>query len=594
MNTLPYRAPVDDLVFVLTDVLRMHERPDLDGFDLLDAEGIRDFVSEAARFHEEVLAPISLPGDAEGARLQDGAVVTPAGFREAWERYRAAGWPFVSVPDDLGGGGLPPILSAIVSELRMSTAHSFAMYGAFCSASATMIGALGEPWMRSQIAPRLATGEWTATMCLTESHAGSDLRRIRTRAIAQDDGTWRITGEKIFISGGDHDLTDNIVHVVLAKIPDADGRLHDDLASIGVFVVPKVLVDPDSGALSEPNALGVANVEHKMGVEGSATCTLAFDGAVAWRIVDERAAGIAHSMGPMFFLMNKARVSTAMSGVAYAELSYQVALAYARERTSGHAPGRTSPESAADPLVSHPDIRRLLLSSRSFAEGARALGLRVALLQSEAECLDDGDARAIVELMTPVMKAYFTDKGFECASNCLQVFGGHGYIRDYGIEQVVRNARVGQIYEGANGIQARDLVRMVTGKRAPLVEAFFAAIGLTLERARASHLAAPFADAVATASAALNRALHHVRQSDDASRAAVAYDLLTAFGTLAIAWTWLDVLMAAEQVGDAALVEQKRAMGQVWIDREVPMLHAYVARVEAGGGAVVALADDAI
>ena len=595
MNALPYRAPVDDLVFVLAEFLRIQDRHDLDGFDLLDADGLRDFVAEAARFHEEVLAPISLPGDAEGARLEHGNVVTPAGFPEAWKRYREAGWPFVSVPVELGGGGLPPIMSAVISELRMSTAHSFAMYGAFCSASATMIGALGSPWMRDHIAPRLATGEWTATMCLTESHAGSDLRQIRTRAVPQDDGTWRLHGEKIFISGGDHDLTDNIVHVVLAKVPGADGQYSDDLGSIGVFVVPKMLIDPDTGALGAANALGVTNVEHKMGIEGSATCTLAFDGAVAWRVVDDAASGMAHTMGPMFFLMNKARVSTAMSGVAYAELSYQVARAYARDRESGRAPGDgTPPQAAADPIIAHPDIRRLLLSTRAFAEGGRALGLRVALLQSESELLDDQSARAIVELMTPVMKAYFTDKGFESASNCLQVFGGHGYIRDYGIEQVLRNARVGQIYEGANGIQARDLVRMVTGRRAAMSDAFFAAVRASIDNAQRSPLAAPLTRAVAQAAEALQRATAGLGKADERVRAAAAYDLLTGFGILAVAWTWLDVLIAVERHDDQGLVAGKRTMAHVWIERELPMVHAHVARIEHGATSLVALPDAAV
>lgn len=595
MNALPYRAPVDDVVFVLSDFLRIQDRHDLDGFDLLDADGIRDFVTEAARFHEEVLAPISRTGDAEGVRLHDGHVITPTGFPEAWRRYRDAGWPFVSVPADLGGGGLPAIMSAVISEFRMSTAHSFAMYGAFCSASATMIGALGASWMRDHIAPRLATGEWTATMCLTESHAGSDLRQIRTKAAPQDDGTWRLHGEKIFISGGDHDLTDNIVHIVLAKVPDADGRYTDDLSSIGVFVVPKILVDPDTGLPGEANALGVTNVEHKMGIEASATCTLAFDGATAWRIVDTAASGMAHSMGPMFFLMNKARVSTAMSGVAYAELSYQVARAYARDRVSGRAPGDTRQlQSTADPIIAHPDVRRLLLSTRAFAEGGRALGLRIALLQSESELLSAPSARDIVELMTPVMKAYFTDKGFESASNCLQVFGGHGYIRDYGIEQVLRNARVGQIYEGANGIQARDLMRMVTGKRASMSDSFFTAVRASIDNAGRSPLAAPLAEAVSNAVEALQRALHELKDANEDDRAAVAYDALTAFGILAVAWTWLDVLVCVADRDDDALIQGKRTMAQVWIEREMPMLHAHVSRMRHGGPSLTTLPDEAV
>lgn len=593
MNALPYRVPVDDIVFVLTQVLRIQERDDLPGFEGLDVPGLRVLVTEAARFHEEVLLPLSLSGDREGAHFQDGSVITPHGFPQAWRQYRESGWPFVSVPAELGGGGLPPVMAAIISEMRISCAHSFAMYGAFCYAAATMIGELGAPWMATGIAPRIAAGDWTATMCLTESHAGSDLRQIQTRAVAQNDGTWRLYGEKIFISGGDHDLTDNIVHIVLAKIPDAHGRVTDELDTIGVFVVTKVLIDPASGSLMAPNALRATSIEHKMGVEGSATCTLAFDGAVGWQITDSRASGLAHSMGPMFYLMNKARVSTAMSGVAYAEASYQVARNYARTRTSGRAPqGARHPESAADPIVVQPDIRRLLLSARAFAEGARALGLHMAVLQSEAESLGDAQAQAIVELMTPVMKAYFTDRGFEAATNCLQVLGGHGYIRDYGIEQLLRNARVGQIYEGANGIQARDLMRMIT-RRPNAAEAFFTAIQTSVTRARQMDIEAP-ADGVEVALLALSKATGELASYDEGSRAAVAYDLLTAYGILAIAWTWLEILLLDETIEIKGVLESKRVLARFWFERELPMLDMHVTRVMSGGATLNELPDDLV
>jgi alkylation response protein AidB-like acyl-CoA dehydrogenase len=584
-----YRAPVDDWVFLLTEFLRIQDRTDLFGPDRIDAAGISSLIEEAARFHEEVLLPLALNGDREGAALVDGRVVTPSGFQEAWSRYRAAGWPFLSVPVELGGGGMPPIFAAIISEMRISTAHSFATYGAFCYAAATMIGEFGTPWMRSHIAPRIAVGDWTATMCLTESHAGSDLRQIQTRAIPQADGTWHINGEKIFISGGDHDLTENIVHLVLAKVPDANGQIANTLDSIGVFIVPKLLVDPATGNVGDANAVTVTSIEHKMGIEGSATCTLAFDSALGWRILDDTSSGLAESMGPMFFLMNKARVSTAMSGVAYAELSHQVARAYARERLSGRAPGgSTHPDLPADPIIDQPDVRRHLLTARSFAEGGRALGLRVALLQSEAENLDSSSSRAIVELMTPVMKAFFTDRGFDAANTCLQVFGGHGYIRDYGIEQIVRNARVGQIYEGTNGIQARDLMRLLTKNDPDRTSPFFDAVAATIERAKHASITADLTDPVDAAAQALQDAIALLSTMDESERAAVAYDVLTAFGLLAVAWTWLDILIVATSSNRSDLMESKEALAHVWIGRELPLVHAHIARVHAGSSGMPA------
>jgi len=595
VSAIPYRAPVEDWVFILTEFLRIQDRTDLAGFDLIDAQGIRDLIEEAARFHEEVLLPLSFTGDHQGATVVDGRVVTPSGFPEAWAQYREAGWPFLSVPTELGGGGLPPVFAAIISEMRISTAHSFAMYGAFCYAASTMIGDLGSPWMRTHIAPRVASGEWTATMCLTESQAGSDLRQIRTKATPQADGTWLLHGEKVFISGGDHDLTDNIVHIVLAKVPDTRGQITNDLSSIGVFMVPRVLVNPATGDLGETNAVMATSIEHKMGIEGSATCTLAFDGAVGWRISDADASGIAETMGPMFYLMNKARVSTAISGVAYAELSYQVARAYARERTAGRAPeSPRHPEQASDPIIVHPDVRRHLLTARSFADGGRALGLRIAVLQSEAEHLNSSSARSIVELMTPVMKAFFTDRGFDAATNCLQVFGGYGYIRDYDIEQIVRNARVGQIYEGANGIQARDLMRFLAKDYANRLEPFFTAITTSIETTRHDPITAPLADSVKLATQVLLTAVTNGSEMDESARAAIAYDLLTAFGILAIAWTWLDLLNAARSTGDAALFEAKHLLAQVWIERELPMIHAHIARVNAGSSGFNAFSDERV
>lgn len=595
-----YQAPVDDWLFILNDFLRMQDRHDLPGHAALGREFCAEVVRAAARFHEEVMFPVGMAGDAEGARLVDGRVRTPTGYLEAWQAYREAGWLGIGLPEEIGGAGLPGILAAVVGEMRITTAHSLAMYGSFCPAAARMLAALGDGWMREHLVPRLVVGDWTATMCLTESHCGTDLRQIRTRAVPQADGTWRLQGTKIFISGGDHDLTDNIVHIVLAKVPDASGAVANDLSAVNVFVVPRRLVDPATGALGEANRVSVGAIEHKMGIEGSATCVLDFDGAVGWRVAGPGAGGTAANMAPMFLLMNHARVSTALSGVGYAELAAQNATAYARERLSGRAPqGARRPELPADPIVVHPDIRRQLLGARSFAEGARATALRAALWHAEAESGADEAARQaagdLVELLTPVMKAYFTDEGFAAADACLQVLGGHGYIRDHGLEQMVRNARIARLYEGANGIQAVDLVqRKLPAKGWRAGRAWVERIVAFADRAGTS------AGPLATAAREVGRMFELLREraaSAPASNLAVAYDVLQAVGIVTVAWTWAEVLAVLDGQGAqiaAPLQRRKRALAAFWMERQLPLVAALCRRIEAGGEPMLILADDEV
>lgn len=589
-----YRFPVSDWMFILRDVLRIHERDDLPGVADLGLEDIEDLLTEAAHFHEDVLAPLNLPGDRQGARLVDGRVRTPDGFAKAWDRYRDGGWHVLNVPSEIGGGGLPSALTLPLGELRSATAQSFAMYGAFCGTAATMIAALGDDWMREHVVPRLVAGDWTATMCMTESHAGSDLRELTTRAEEQPDGSWRIRGGKIFISGGDHDLTDNIVHIVLAKVVQPDGSIPDGLAGVGVFVVPARELDPSSGTLGGPNGVTVDSIEHKMGIEGSATCALTFENATGWRVTDRSKSGVGATMGPMFFMMNKARLGTALSGIAYANSAYQYAGAYARERLSGRAPaGPRRPDLRADPIIVHPDIRRLLLSTRAFVEGGRALAGRVALWQMEADA-GSRSAADLVTLITPVLKAYFTDKGMEAALSCQQVMGGHGYMRDHPLEQWVRNARIGQIYEGANGIQARDLVRnRLSTREGSTTPAFFDMIRtfLDADRDRAPEVA-DLLEPIRSATQRLEAAVQTVTSTDPTDASAVAYDLLTAFGVVAVAWTWAECVEAAAQTGDAELLAGKATLARLWIDRELPLVEAMCTRIDAGGRTLTEPPDD--
>lgn len=600
-----YHAPVEDGIFLLRDVLRVHEHSHLPGFEDLTPEFCAEVLNSAARFHEEVLHPLNKPGDDEGAHLEDGKVRTPAGFRDAWRQYSQAGWSRLSVPVELGGAGLPAVISSLIGEMRTATAHSFAMYGAFCGSTARMLSVLGEPWMKQHMVPRLVEGEWTATMCMTEAQAGSDLRQLRTRATQQSDGSWRITGSKIFISGGEHDLTDNILHVVLAKVPDANGQLTEGLSSVNAFIVSKRYIDETNGSLGALNRVSVASIEHKMGIGGSATCVMNFDDAVAWRLADSGREGTSSNMAGMFMLMNTARVGTAMSGVAYSEIARQNAADYARQRLSGRAPGRQRiPGRPADPIIAHPDVRRLLLGARAFAEGARATAVRVAFLQSVSEADPDPvcrqRARDVVEILVPVMKAYFTDKGFDGANDALQVLGGHGYVREYGMEHFVRNARIGQIYEGANGIQAIDLVQR---KLKAADGRAWVSFRLTLEASiNALGALAEWGEPTKKLAAALNsldRLVIQIGHEQPAVGVAAAYDLLTGIGIATVAWNWAEIVLTlqrpsvCEALGEA-VVQRKYALAQLWFARELPMVTALAERALAAGLPLLSVPDELV
>ena len=604
-----YKAPSEDYAFLLHEFLRVHERSDLPGFGDLTPELTSQVLDAAGRFYEDVLHPINQNGDIEGAVLAQGRVRTPAGFREAWQRYKEAGWHRMTLPESIGGSGLPPLMAVPMDEMGMASGHSLMMYGGFCASTSHMLSHLGEDWMRQHVVPRLVAGDWTATMCLTEPHCGTDLRQLRTRAQQQPDGSWRLYGTKIFISGGDHDLTENIVHVVLAKVPEEDGRLAPGLGSVHVFLVSSHAIDPVSGTLGAREGLQVLSLEHKMGIAASATCVLQFDGARAWRIAG-RGEGTSANMAAMFMMMNHARVATAISGVSYAEIAHQNASAYARDRLSGRAAsGPRQPAAPADPIVVHPDIRRQLLHSSAFAEGARATGLRAAFWQSVAAHSGDAQERMLahdlVELLTPVMKAYFTDKGFESAVACQQVLGGHGYVRDHGLEQFVRNARIGQIYEGANGIQAIDLVgRKLTAHGGRAADSFEQMLQRSVQALREHPQAAQLkeiADALHTGMAALQsarQALLQQREDPDAPGAA-AYDLLTMYGIVSVGWAWADIsacVLAPGAVDRIGLQRQQRklSLARLWMSREMPWLQALQLRIAAGSSSLMALPDEAV
>ncbi|SIT51036.1 Acyl-CoA dehydrogenase domain protein [Paraburkholderia piptadeniae] len=601
-----YRAPVKDWLFILHDFLRVEERKQVPGFAELTPDLTSAVLEAAAQFHEEVLHPLNQPGDSQGAQFHDGQVRTPNGFKAAWDAYREAGWHRLSLAEALGGAGLPPVMSVPLSEMRASTGQSFSMYSSFCAPAASMLAALAPEWIKRHVVPRLSDGDWTATMCMTEPQAGTDLRQISTRATCQPDGTWRITGRKIFISGGDHDMADNIVHIVLAKVPDAEGRVPADLSSVHVFMVSKRIIDPHTGDPGELNNVFARSIEHKMGIEGSATCALDFESAVAWRIGETGGRGTAANMAPMFHLMNYARVGTAVSGVGYAEIARQNAADYARERRSGRAgPKLRDPLKVADPIIAHADVRRLLLEARSFAEGARAGAMRAAMWQSIAQSAPDAEERQaaadMLDILTPVMKAFFTDRGFDAAVACQQVLGGHGYIKDYGIEQFVRNARVGQLYEGANGIQATDLVhRKLFSHEGRPWKHFARAISDFIERHSDDVQLKPYTVPLDDGLQRLSKSFAWLNTDGSANYGrvdAASYDVLTAMGILYVGWTWGEIAAIVLDGTRCRYVDEttratKLALAKAWMQRQMPLLEAMCRRIECGNDSLLSMPDD--
>src|ERR1043166_3453850 len=481
-----YRAPVEDFRFLFHEVLELEKHRDLPGFAELSPDLVDDILSNVGKFCEEVLQPLNQSGDEEGCRFENGTVSTPKGFKEAYKAYSEAGWGGLGAPESAGGAGQPPIITMAVHEMGMSANQSLAMYPMLTAGAYGALLATGQDWMKEHIAPKMVSGEWAGTMCLTEPGAGTDLRLMKTKAVEQPDGTYRMNGTKIFISGGDQDLTDNIVHMVIAKIPDENGQIHDDLSSVNFFMVPKFLVGED-GKMGAKNGVNTGGIEKKMGIKGSATCVLNFDEAIAWRLGpkpvppkpgEKRSASA--GMAGMFGMMNAARLGVGMQGIAVGEVAYQNALAYVHERRVGRAlGGAAEPDKPADLEIVHPDVRRMLLHCRAFVEGARALAMWTTMNMAIANSArpEKEAAGYLADLLTPVIKAFFTDMGFEAANLAMQCYGGHGYIRDNGVEQFVRDGRINQTYEGANGVQAMDLVGRKLGRKggaAPL--ALFAAL----------------------------------------------------------------------------------------------------------------------
>jgi alkylation response protein AidB-like acyl-CoA dehydrogenase len=595
---------------VLHELLEIEKRADLPGFAELTPDVTGAVLEAGAKFMEEVLQPLNQIGDEEGCVLENGVVRAPPGFADAYRQFCEGGWNRLGAPEAAGGANLPSVVTVAVTEMACSANQAFTMYVGLSSAAYGAIWATGEAWMREHVVPRMVSGEWTGTMCLTEPHCGTDLKLMKTKAVPQADGTYRMTGTKIFISGGDHDMTDNIMHTVIAKIPDEHGKLQDDLSTVNFFLVPKFLVDPETGAVTKRNGVTTGGLEKKMGIKGNATCVLNFDDAVAYRLAgrqDSAEAGQKPSrsagMAGMFGMMNVARMGVGMQGVAIGEVAYQNGRNYAQERLAGRAlTGAKNPGGPADPIIVYPDVRRLLLSSCAFVEGARAMAAWVSLLFTVAHSAPDPkereEANDLAQLLTPVIKAYFTDKGFDTANAAMQVYGGHGYIRDNGMEQFVRDARINQVYEGANGIQALDLVaRKMTAKGGRPSFLFFGKIEAFLKANEHDAALAPFVEPLQAGHRRLGEAatwlMQNAPQNFDQAGAA-SYDLLTMFGIVSLGWMWAQMAKVAQAkldqgAGNAAFYRRKLVLAKYWMEREMPMTGALLERIKAGSETLMEL-----
>jgi hypothetical protein len=597
-----YRAPVEDFRFLFNEVLELEKHRDLPGFADLSPDLMDDILTNAGKFCEEVLQPLNQSGDEEGCHFENGAVRTPKGFKDAYKAYCEAGWGGLGAPEDAGGAGMPPIITMAVSEFGMSANQSLAMYPMLTAGAYGALLATGAAWMKEHLVPKMVSGEWAGTMCLTEPGAGTDLRLMKTKAAEQPDGTYKMNGTKIFISGGDQDLTDNIVHLVIAKIPDENGQIHDELSTVNFFMVPKFLVSED-GKVGARNSVGTGGIEHKMGIKGQATCVLNFDDAVAWRLgpkpeplkPGEKRSSSA-GMAGMFGMMNAARLGVGIQGIGLGEVAYQNGYAYAHERRVGRAlTGPAEPDKPADLEIVHPDVKRMLLQARSFVEGARALTAWTTLHMSIAHSTrpDAETAGLLADLMTPVLKAFGTDMGFEAANLGMQCYGGHGYIRDNGVEQFVRDARINQTYEGANGVQAMDLVGRKLGRKggaAPM--ALFALLtGWIAENEKTDDMA-PFVAGVKRSTEALQGATlwlaaNGLKNPNDAGAGAADYLRLMGITVTALMWG----MMAKVSLGkDDALHRDKLMCARYWMERMVPECPMLLERVQAGSAVVMELA----
>jgi alkylation response protein AidB-like acyl-CoA dehydrogenase len=591
-----YKAPLRDIQFVLTELLQLENLPQqIPDFVEATPDLVATILEEAAKFCENELQPLNHSGDEEGCHFDKGTVTTPKGFKEAYAKFIEAGWTGLPCDPDYGGQGLPKLVNFAVEEMICSANLSFGMYPGLSNGNYNAIHAHGSDAQKALYLPKLVDGTWTGTMCLTEPHCGTDLGLCKTRAEANADGSYKLYGTKIFISAGEHDLAENIIHLVLARLPDAPAGIR----GISLFVCPKFLPDKD-GKPGARNPVACGSIEKKMGIKASSTCVMNFDGAQAWLV------GRPHKgMSAMFTMMNTARLAVGMQGLGIAEAAYQGAVTYARDRLQMRAlTGTKFPDKPADPIIVHPDVRRMLLTIRAFNEGCRALSywvgreLDVSLHHPDPEKRQEADD--LVALLTPVVKAFLTDHGFNAANLGVQIYGGHGYIREWGMEQLVRDARITQIYEGTNGIQALDLV----GRKLPtgtgrLARRFFHPVSAYIEQASEKPEMAEFVLPLAKAFAKLQQATAWIAQAglanpNEAGAAATDYQRL--FALVALGYMWcrmVEIALAKANADSDGFYAAKVMTARFYFARLLPESNSLFTTLMAGSDSLMAMPAEA-
>ncbi|MBS0248185.1 MAG: acyl-CoA dehydrogenase C-terminal domain-containing protein [Proteobacteria bacterium] len=592
-----YKAPVDDALFLLNDVFHVERYGNLPGFSDASPDVVEAILTEAAKLSEDVLTPLNRVGDKEGCkRAADGSVATPTGFKDAFKQIVEGGWIGISAPQEYGGQGLPSTLTEIVNEYFCSANMAFAMYPGLTQGAIAALIVHANDAIKQKYLPKMIEGVWTGTMNLTEPHCGTDLGLLRAKAVKQADGSYKISGTKIFISAGEHDLSQNIIHLVLARIEGAPAGTK----GISLFVVPKFMVK-DDGSLAERNGVSCGSLEEKMGIHGNSTCVMNYDEATGWLVGEEN-----RGLNAMFVMMNEARLGVGIQGLALSEVAYQNAAIYARERLQGRAiTGAKFPDKPADPIIVHPDVRRTLMTMRAFNEAARALVIWAGLKSDVAHRSGDAKERQAADdalgLMTPVIKGVLTDQGFANTVSAQQMYGGHGYIAEHGMEQFVRDARIAMIYEGANGVQAMDLVGRKLGKDGGrALMAFLGELGAYVKEKSVDETMKPLLTALGKGAGHLQEASMWFMQNAMAkpdNAGAGATDYMHLFGLVALGYMWCQIADAAnaklKNGGDAARFQAKLVTARFFMERMMPETATRLARIQAGAASTMELPAEA-